>query len=307
MAVNSFTYNLDEVLTHTMLTYRENGKFYDNIFKMNPTMWFLHEKDRKANWEGSGDGRIVVNLQYGTNSTIGPYSKYGTIDTTPQDNQTAAYYDMKQLGGSITIDRFSLRCNRGKAALQSILKTKTQEAEMTMAQDINASLWQVTPATNDITGIPNIIYKSPSSGDTDPGGIAGDGTGNEWWRNQYSAGTGSAAISTWALLNFYMLHIYNDCSKGAALRTSKGSFMGNAPDLLIGTQETWEAYEHSLWNKSRYVNPDAQKAASWGFESIVYRKAVFMWDEMVDDAYTGTYYPTARTTGSLYFILVLIF
>jgi hypothetical protein len=304
MAVNSMTYNYDQYLTATALNYRNHGEFYDNIFLMNPTMWFLHEKGRKVEWDGGGgDGRVVVNLQYGKNSTFGAYSRFDPIDVSPQDNQTAVHYDMKQFGGAISIDRFHVRCNRGKSQLQKILKVKINEAEMTLAEEINTSLWQLTPATDDINGIPYIITISPDAADTDIGGIAADAAGNSWWQNKFRVGGPlNAQITTWAVLDFRMLHMYNDCTKGAAKRTSKGSFIGNAPDLLMMNQETYEAYESGMMQRSRYESPWTKKAASYGFGGLAYKNATCMWDEMVADPNAATSYPTARVDGAIYFI-----
>lgn len=300
MPVNSATYNFDEILTHTTWAYRNGGEFYDNIFKMTPTWWYLHEKGRKQDWEGSADGRIITNLQYGKNDTVDDYSRYETIRTDPQDNQTAAYDDIKQTGGSITIDRFSIRCNRGKAALKKILKTKISETEMSLSEKVNQDLWQGTPLTSKaINSIPYIVTRAPNSADTDYGGIAADGTGNSWWQNRYKIDTD---IDTWAELDLYMLDMYNDCSKGAAKRSSGNKFIGNAPDLLMGNQESHQAYETGMSQRSRYTNPWTEKAASYGFGGLVYKNAIFMWDEMVGDAYTNTYYPTANTEGTIYFL-----
>jgi hypothetical protein len=169
---------------------------------------------------------------------------------------------------------------------------------MSMAEVINQSLWTVTPATDDILGIPNIVYKTPNSSDTDPGGIAGDGTGNDWWRNQYEA----TEIDSLADMRWYMRHMYNNCSKGAALMGKKGSFVGNAPDLILTHQGCYESYEMDLDSRSRYVNAWAQKAISYGFEAVVFKNAIMMWDEMCPDIYTGTAYPTAATEGAMWFL-----
>lgn len=298
MAKNSFTYNLDELLTTTLVKYREQGKFYDNIFKLNPTFWYLHEKGRKSNEEMDGD-RYLCNLQYGKNSTFGSYSRYDTLDTTPQDNQTAAYYAWRQFGGTVTIDGFSSAMNSGKSKLQSLLKTKIREAEMTAGEDLNEQLWTITPGAKDILGIPNIVYKSPNSSDTDPGGIAGDGTGNSWWQNRYKM---DVDIDTFAELRYWMRKVYQDCTKGAAKRNQKGDFIGSAPDLTMMSPGVYLAYESDLDSKSRYVNAWAEKAISYGFEAVKFKQSVVMWDEMVADPYTGTDYPTTRTEGAMYFL-----
>lgn len=291
-------HNLDEIYTTTLQNWRKNGKFYDNIFKTNPLFWLLHEKGQRQTWDGGNP--IMCNLQYGKNSTIGSYSRYDLIDTTPQDNQTAAYYYMRQLGGTINIDNFSALSNAGKHQIQNLIKAKIKEAEMSMAEEINTQLWKGTPGAKDIDSIPKMIYHAAAGAgtwtdDASPGEISGNSY--SWWRNRHTVSTD---ISTWALLKFHMRNVYNNCTKGAAMM-DKNKLTGNGPDLLLCNQETYEAYEGAVDDDKRYVDPLAQKGASMGFEFMKYKRALMYWDEMCYDAYTGVDYGS-RAEGAIYFL-----
>ena len=291
--VNSY-YDLDEIFTTTTQNWREGGKFYDNIFKTNPLFFILHEKKRKQLWDGGNP--IMCNLQYGKNTTFKSYARYDLIDTTPQDNQTAAYYYMRQYGGSIVIDNFSAISNSGKHQIQSLITAKIKEAEMTCSEGINEQLWAKTPGAKDILSIPQIVFRTPSSSDSGPGSILGDNY--SWWRNQVDIGTN---ITSWALLKFNMNHMYNNCSKGAALM-DKGLFTGNHPDIIIMNQEVYEAYEGAVEHDKQYVDTLAQKAASMGFEFMKLKHAMAFWDELAFDAYSDIDYSGTRVYGSMYFL-----
>jgi len=67
------------------------------IYSMtNPFMYWIHANGRKRTEDGGE--RIVIPLEYGKNDTIKSMtSGYDTIDTTPQEHMTSAYYQWKKL------------------------------------------------------------------------------------------------------------------------------------------------------------------------------------------------------------------
>jgi hypothetical protein len=79
----------DSVLSTTLANYEK--KLSDNIFKSTPLLSKLLSTGNKKMIDGGT--QIVKPLMYGTNSTVGWYSGYGIIDTTPQDGITAASYN----------------------------------------------------------------------------------------------------------------------------------------------------------------------------------------------------------------------
>lgn len=286
-------HNLDEIATTTAQAWSKNGKFYDNIFKCIPLFWLLHEKRGKKTWYGGNP--MMVNLQYGKNTTFGSISKYDLIDMTPQDNQTAAYFFVRQYAGSIVIDGFDVRANSNKYQIQDLLKTKISEAENTIRENINIQLWAGTPGAKDIQSLSNLIFRSPSSSDSAPGNISGDTY--SWWRNQVKI---DVDIDSWAELKHWMRNTYNNCCKGAA-NADKNKMTGSYPDIIMTNQETYEGYEAAVDSQKQYMDPLAQKAASMGFDSMKYKNALMFWDEMCYDAYTGAVYGS-RAKGSMYFI-----
>ena len=62
----------------------------------------------------NGGERIQVPLMYGTNSTVKSYRGYEQLDTTPQDGMTSAFYEWKEVAGTISISRLEQRQNSGE-------------------------------------------------------------------------------------------------------------------------------------------------------------------------------------------------
>ena len=265
MPVASFTYNLDSILSTTLMNYRK--KLYDNIFNACPFFYWLHANGRKRIEDGGE--RIVIPLQYGRNTTISSMSSgYDIIDTTPQDNITAAYYEWKEVAGSISISNKELVQNSGKHKIINLLQAKSNEAEMSMIEELEAMVVGRISQDNvahDFLPISEFIQILPTDVDT-VGGIA-QGT-YAWWRNQYD----STARTTWALLVAGMAKMYNSCSKGGA--GGKRSF----PDMILTNQGGYESYESACRDKTRIIN---EKIADLGFGGLKFRGSTLMWDDLI--------------------------
>ena len=183
MAVSSITYNFDSILSTTLMNYRK--KLYDNIFNACPFFYWMHAAGRKRIEDGGE--RIVIPLQYGMNTTIKAMdSGYAVVDTTPQDNQTAAYYNWKEIAGSISIANKELVQNSGRHKVINLLDAKVKGAEMTFTEIVNLMiLGKVTSgqSANDFLCISEFLQKTPTGSD-EVGGI--DQNTYTWWRNQYN-------------------------------------------------------------------------------------------------------------------------
>jgi len=272
VAVASFTYNLDSILSTTLMNYRK--KLYDNIFNACPFFYWLHANGRKRIEDGGE--RIVIPLQYGRNTTISSMaSGYDIIDTTPQDNITSAYYEWKEVAGSISISNKELVKNSGKHKIINLLQAKSNEAEMSMIEELEAMTIGRISQDNvaaDFLPISEFIQKAPSDADT-VGGIPQ--ATYSWWRNQYN----TTGRTTWALLVSGMGNMYNSCSKGGS--GGKRSF----PDLILTDQNAYESYESACRDKTRIIN---EKVADLGFGGLKFRGSTVMWDEYMPDIYTDT-------------------
>jgi hypothetical protein len=303
-APSSNTDYFDSLLSTTLMAYKKT--MYDNIFKDSAFLAYLRMAG--AVQTQNGGERVAVPLMYEGNSTVKVHSGYETIDVTPQEGMTQAFYEWAEIAGSITISRKEERQNSGEGRLLNLLEQKTKQAEMSMREELNAGLvlGRVSSSTfvpkqsqGGANGLNPLGYFLPKNCTADP--VAGGNVGNisratySWWRPMVAtAGNASAptggqfgiAATTYKGLNVALKRAYNYCSRGS----------GGSPDLVVFDQVSFETYENALDDKVRYANT---KMADMGFDTIKLRGATCIWDEVVPDVYTGA---AAITTGTAFFI-----
>lgn len=285
------TVNYDALLTTTMDAYVGSGSLFDNIFKDSAFLAYLRMSN--AIQRQDGGERIRAPLMYGTNSTVKSYELYDTLDTTPQDGITTAFYPWKEIAGTISIARKEERQNSGEAAILQLLESKIMQAEMTMREEVNSQLVQgtVSSATfvpgNDAKDMFPLGYFLRKDNSTDPttGGNVGNiaGATYSWWRH-HTATTASATkdtgndfalnVTTYNGLNNALRRLYNYCARGS----------GGAPNLALFDQLSYEIYEASLDTKTRYNDT---RMADMGFETLKLKGATCIWDELVPDINNG--------------------
>lgn len=295
------TVNYDALLSTTLDAYRPT--MVDNIFKDSAFLAALREFGGTRTQNGGE--RIREILLYGTNSTVASYEAYEEIDTTAQDGMTAAFYEWREIAGTIAISRREERQNSGESQILNLLEGKVKQAEMSMREEVNTQLLRgtVSGATfvpgNSAKDLNPLGWFLRKDNTTDPttGGNVGNiaGATYSWWRHQTavadsaSKDTGNAFalnVSTYAGLKVAIRRMHNFCGRGS----------GGFPNLLVGDQVTYETYENALDVNVRFQNT---KMADLGFDSLKVRGAEFIWDELVPDIDNGT---TAITAGTIFFL-----
>jgi hypothetical protein len=283
--------------------YVGSGTLFDNIFKDSAFLAAMRSMNA-IDYQNGGE-RIRAPLMYGKNSTVKSYSDYDTLDTTPQDGITTAFYEWAELGGTISISRKEERQNSGEAAIIGLLKSKIMQAEMSMREELNTQLLRgtVSGATfvpgnsaKDLNPLGWFLRKNnqvdPTAGG-DVGNLAGDTY--SWWRHRTavadsaSTDTGNdfaLSVSTYKGLVVALRRMYNYCSRGS----------GGSPNLAVMDQVTYETYENALDDKVRYSNTTL---ADMGFDNIKLRGATAIWDEVIPDIDNGT---AAITDGTVFFL-----
>ena len=298
-APSTNTVYYDALLTTTLDAYVGSGSLFDNIFKDTAYLAALRSMD--AIQRQNGGERIRAPLMYGTNSTVKSYSDYDTLDTTPQDGMTTAFYPWAELGGTISISRKEERQNSGEAAIIGLLKSKIMQAEMSMREELNIQLLRgtVSGATfvpgnsaKDLFPLGYFLRKLPQTNPTVGGNVGNiDASTEAWWRHKAAvadnatADTGGAfglAVTTYKGLVVALRRLYNHCSRGS----------GGSPNLAVADQVTYETYENALDDKVRYSNTTL---ADMGFDNIKLRGATVVWDEVIPDIDNGTAAITAGT------------
>lgn len=282
---SSLTDSYDALLTTTLRNMQP--RIHDNISRGSIYLNWLNSKGRWTTRDGGE--RIQVGLMHAQNSAADIYSGYGQIDTTPQDGITSAFYEYTQLATPITISRKEERQNSGRSRITGLLERKTEQSmvsikellnncvvagRITASADLQQFLARIGRLDTSATGpLPlAALIDSNASRSVTIGNI--NQSTHSFWRNNAT----DSASTTFAGLKQDMLKMYDDCSKGT----------GGPPDLLLGDQIAHETYFNALQNQERYVVDDARTIdVLGGSEAIKFRRAAFIWDEVVPDTKTS--------------------
>lgn len=261
----ALTFSVPDAVLATTLAYYEK-KLSDNIFKKTPLLEKLLRDGNKKIIDGGES--IVVPLMYGSNSTVGWYSGYGTIDTTPQEGITAAKYAWKQLGGTVTISGKEARQNSGAEQIINLLKAKTDQLEKTMAETLGAAMFLTTGT--DSNAIPLSLPTLVAAGTYTVGSLAH--ATYSWWQSQ----TGTAASFAANGLDT-MRTMFNNCTV---------QDQSDKPNIIITTQTIFEYYEKLLQPQERFQN---SQTADAGFQNLLFKGVPLTWDSYC-------------TAGKMYFL-----
>jgi len=300
-APSTNTVYYDALLSTTLDAYVGSGSLFDAIFKDSAFLTLLRMKDSVIKQDGGE--RIRVPLMYGKNDTIKSYSGYETLDTTPQDGVTTAFYDWREIGGTISISRKEERQNSGEARKIALLESKIKQAKMSMTEALSQQIVQGTVSSStfvpgntakDLNPLGYFLRKDVSTDPTTGGNVGNLASSNTWWRAKSAAFGGSSetggvsvpTVTTYKGMVVALRRLYNYCSKGT----------GGSPDMALFDQISYETYENALDEKVRYSNT---KLADMGFDNIKLRGATCVWDEQVPDLETGT---TAITKGTCFML-----
>jgi len=305
-APSQHTINYDALLSTTLMAYRDT--MVDNIFLDSAFLAAMREfggVDRQ-----DGGERIAMPLMHGKNDTIKSHEGYDVIDTTPQEGITTAFYEWKELAGSVSISRKEERQNSGEARLINLLESKVKQAEMSMREELNLQLLQGTQDNSDTEFNPGnagkdlnpvgYFLRKDNTANPNSGGNVGNisASAESWWRHRTavadsaSTDTGNdfaLSVSTYAGLKVAMRRMHNFCARGS----------GGAPNLLVADQISFETYENALDVNVRFQNT---RLADLGFETIKVKGSTMIWDEKVPSIDTGDVAAATNFVGTIFYL-----
>lgn len=257
------TDRFDEIFSTSLQNYKTT--LVDNIFDSLPFFEFIAKKGGSKVVLEDSAADIIVPLMYAENGTVSSYSGYDIIDTTPQSGLGNAKYTMKQVAGTVTIDRFSERQNAGKAQIVNLFQAKMTQLEKSMANKLSQMFFSdgTGNSSKDISGLQLIIADTPTSGTV--GGI--DRASYSWWRNNTDDGASSSTAFDAILAD--VRSMYYTCAKGK-----------DAPDLLIGGLDSYKGFEGKLTG-TLYFNAAQSNTisdAKFGFQNMRVYGSIFTYD-----------------------------
>lgn len=221
-------------------------KLYDNVFDSDPLLSRLKKKDayKKVN----GGTSLMVPLNYAMTSAAGSYSGTDTLNTTDNDQITAAEYTWKQYYANISISRRDELMNSGDAQILDFVKSKVQIAEKTIKDLLGNGLYSSGTNPKDLVGLGSILSTSNTIG-----GIA-QGT-YSWWQAVVDSSTTTLSI--------------------AALQSQYNSLCVNeeSPTVILGTRANYNRYYALLQPQQRFMDSETAKA---GFSNLMFNGTPFI-------------------------------
>ena len=299
MSVSSMTINWDALSSLT------RDKFLpvlvDNIFNSNPLAVKLLKNAEMLD----GGRKIITPLEYAKNTAQGFYSGYDVLDTTPSDPVTSAVWDWKQAYANISISGEEELKNSGDSMVLSLLKSKMGNAERSLKDLFGTKLFgtgAASPGSNEITA----LCGDAQANGTGPSGeshAVPDYDGATQWHAQggvdnciigYNRSLGGVDSSSYTWWDAKFTSFANDSTtdttraqfdeltsttNGVAAIAARMTRMygeltiGNdQPDLIICSQNLFDAYETSLQANKRFMGSDAGLADA-GFSTLKFKGA----------------------------------
>ncbi len=254
---------LDELIATTFDKVRP--VLVDQITTELPLLAYLNLKARVTE-----DGGLTIRrpVMFAFNDTVGSYSGYDLIDTTPQDGFGYAEYDWKQYAGSVTISGRDERLNAGTSRIINLLQAKVEQLRVSVEDAMNQMFWaDVTTEGNsgkNFLSIPAIVgdgTTTNATGKTTLGGIDNDSDGQSWWRSTVTDGIDLTTLDGVRAMG----------TVRNSLRIAKSK-----PDFLVGDQSAYEAYEALAAPNIRFT---ATSMAELGFDAVAFKGAEFIFDD----------------------------
>lgn len=230
----ALTYNEISSITQKLFI----PKLVDNIFASNA---LLNRMKKKSYRLESGGTSIMVPLMYAQTTAAGWYVGDEALNTTANDQITAAEYDWKQAYASITITRADELKNSGKEQIINFVKSKVQVAEKSLADKLGTALFSAAAASGSFAGL-----RLACSASGTYGGI--DRASNSWWNGQEVNTATVASVSGFQSL-------FGDCSIDA-----------DRPTVAVCTQAIYDSIYDTITPNQRFTSADVAEA---GFTNIM--------------------------------------
>lgn len=219
--------NVDETLTLTWTNLIPGIK--DNIFRENTFLGWLYKNAKKRLKGGSS---LSHGVRYAKSTAGGSYTRYETLNVSPQDNLTRDQWPWRQYYHTIAIDGFTERTNQGEEAIDDVNEEKKAQAELSLKEDLEIDLFAASPGASALRSLPVVVLASGTEGQI-------NGTTSTWWQSVVvTAGSWAAGVGRSQLVN-----LCNTLAK----RNPTGM-----PQYLIGDQTSIEAYENTVVDNYRY-------------------------------------------------------
>lgn len=223
---------------------------------------------------------IVVKIRKGRNSTAKAYSRFDTLDVSPQDNADEAEYNWKSMSVSVNLSQEDLDKNSGsKTKIFDLMQFSIDDASISIQELFNDYSLGIVPAADPKrpTGLMDLIQDDPTTlpvaGSGVIGGIDASDAANAYWRNQvqnFAAGT--FGTDQTGLGHAALRNLIRNCTFGQ-----------EKPSVILAGTAAFEALEKSLLNQVRYNDvPRSDKLVVAGLTHIMFHDIPVVWEPQID-------------------------
>lgn len=217
-------------------------KLVDQVFNSNSLLQRM--KKGKMYKAQEGGTAIIQPVMYAVTTAAGWYTGTDLLNTTANDQISAASFTRAQAYANITITHTDELDNSGKSQILDFVKSKVQAAEMTLSHNLGTGVFNLGTDTKAIIGLRLAVDSAGTYG-----GISR--TDYSWWSAQED---GSTTTLTMAALQ----SLYGDCSVG-----------NDKPTVAITTQDLYDVYLNLLTPMQRFVDEDTARG---GFTNVMFNQ-----------------------------------
>lgn len=238
-------WNLGDAVASALPAYE--SEFKDQVFNMHPLLNHIKENDGVSKKSGGTTVRVPML----TNSGISQWFQgTDTLDVTHVDTLDASEYSWRNLNASIVFTFDDEMANSGKEQVIDLIEAKIQQAELTIANTLNTSLFTGVAANKQIDGLQTLV------GTGSVGGV--DGATYSDWR--------SYVESTSTALTIAQIKV---------ARNTINVGQGGSPVSIIATTQTLHEKLETLYTPTYQMNPmvmnkEVKRLGDVGFEALAY-------------------------------------
>lgn len=247
-----YTSNFDSLISTTFDKVRPS--LTDQITQETALLAWLGMKSRIT-----VDGGTVIRrpLMFAFNDTVGSYSGYDVIDTSPQAGIGWAEYPWKQHAGSVVISGEEVEKNSGAAAFINLLQAKIDQLKASVADDLDSMLFGdgTGNSNKDMLGLQALVTGAGTVGEINSATFT-------WWVSNTNGGV-TVDLTTLDGITA-MNNVYN------TLRINQSKV-----DVEFTTLAGYSAYEALALPNVRFND---LRMADLGFESIAHKGAEVTFD-----------------------------
>lgn len=221
-------------------------KMIDNIFDSDPVLQRLKKKGRYKKEDGGES--IMMELMYAQTTSAGWYDGSETLNTTDNQQFTAAEYQWKQAYANITIVRKDELKNKGDSQVLDLVKQKTMGAEKTLTDYLQEGIYSDGSNSKSIIGTQVFLSTSNTVG-----GISQ--STYSWWQSNVDSSTTTLTMAA-------MDTVFSDAT-----------INGKSPTVGLATRANWNRYHALLTPQQRFTDGETAKG---GFQNLMYRGIPFI-------------------------------